>query len=66
MMLGEMITRRCLLTLDGGAKIQAVLTMPKPTKPIFPKEMERQFIKSINESQTNAVHKVVNCHIMRN
>ena len=56
MMFGEMITRRCLLTLDGGAKIQAVLTMPKPTKPIFPKEMERQFIKSINESQPNAVH----------
>lgn len=66
MMLGEMITRRCLLTLDGGAKIQAVLTMPKPTKPIFPKEMECQFIKSINESQQNAVHKVVKCHIMRN
>ncbi len=62
----EMITRRCLLTLDGGAKIQAVLTMPKPTKPIFPKEMERQFIKDLNESQLNAVHKVVKCHIMRN
>lgn len=65
-MFGEMITRRCLLTLDGGAKIQAVLTMPKPTKPIFPKEMERQFIKSLNESQQNAVHKVIKCHIMRN
>lgn len=65
-MLGEMITRRCLLTLDGGSKIQAVLTMPKPTKPIFPKEMERQFIKDLNESQLNAVHKVVKCHIMRN
>ena len=66
MMLVEMITRRCMLTLDGGAKIQAVLTIPKPTKPIFPKEMERQFIKSFNESQPNAVHKVVKCHIMRN
>lgn len=65
-MLFKKITRRCLLTLDGGAKIQAVLTMPKPTKPIFPKEMERQFIKSINESQPNAVHKVIKCHIMRN
>ena len=65
-MLGEMITRRCLLTLDGVAKIQAILTMPKPTKPIFPKEMERQFIKDFNESQLNAVHKVVKCHIMRN
>ena len=67
MMFGEMITRRCLLTLDGGgAKIQAILTMPKPTKPIFPKEMERQFIKSFNESQPNAVHKIIKCHIMRN
>lgn len=66
MMFGEMITRRCLLTLDGGAKIQAVLTMPKPTKPIFPKEMERQFIKNFNESQPNAVHKGIKCHIMRN
>lgn len=65
-MLFEKITRRCLLTLDGGAKIQAVLTMPKPTKPIFPKEMERQFIKSFNESQPNAVHKVIKCYIMRN
>ena len=65
-MLFEKITRRCLLTLDGGAKIQAVLTIPKPTKPIFHKEMERQFIKSFNESQPNAVHKVVKCHIMRN
>lgn len=65
-MLFEQISRRCLLTLDGGAKIQAVLTMPKPTKPIFPKEMERQFIKSFNESQPNAVHKVVKCYIMRN
>lgn len=65
-MLFEKIIRRCLLTLDGGAKIQAVLTMPKPTKPIFPKEMERQFIKSFNESQPNMVHKVIKCHIMRN
>ena len=49
-----------------GAKIQAVLTMPKPTKPIFPEEMERQFINSFNQSQPNAVHKVIKCHIMRN
>ena len=65
-MLFEKITRRCLLTLDGGAKIQAVLTIPKPTKPIFHEEMERQFIKSFNKSQPNAVHKVVKCNIMRN
>ena len=66
MMFGEMITRRCLLTLDGGAKVQATLSIPKQTKPIFPEQMERQFIKSFNESQPNAVHKVIKCHIMRN
>lgn len=65
-MLFDVITRKCLLTLDGGAKIQAIITIPKPTKPIFPKEMERQFIKNFNESQPNAVHKVIKCHIMRN
>ena len=65
-MFGEMITRRCLLTLDGGAKIQAVLTMPKPTKPIFPEQMERQFIENFNNLQPHLVNKVVKCHIMRN
>ena len=66
-MLFEKITRRCLLTLDGGgAKIQAILTIPKPTKPIFLKEMERLFIKSFNESQPNAIHRVIKCHIMKN
>ena len=66
MMFGEMITRRCLLTLDGGAKKQAVLTIPKPTKPIFPEEMERHIMDEFNKSQPNAVHKVIKCHIMRN
>lgn len=60
------IKRKCLLTLEGGYQIQAVLTMPKPTKPIFPKEMERQFVKQFNESQPNMANKVVKCHIMRN
>ena len=65
-MLFEKITRRCLLTLDGWAKIQAVLTIPKPIKPIFPKEMERHIMDEFNKSQPNAVHKVIKCHIMRN
>ena len=55
-----------MLNFEGGYQIQAILTIPKPTKPIFPKEMERQFIKNFNESQPNAVHKVIKCHIMRN
>lgn len=66
MMFGKMIIRRCLLTLGGWKRIQVILTMPKPTKPIFPKEMERQFVKQLNESQPNADHKVIKCHVMRN
>ena len=66
MMFGKMITRRCLLTLDGGAKIKATLIIPKPKKPIFPEEMERHIMDEFNKSQPNAVHKVIKCHIMRN
>ena len=50
----------------GGAKIQAVLTIPKPTKPIFHEEMERHIMDEFNKSQPNAVYKVIKCHIMRN
>lgn len=54
------------MELSDGSKILAILTIPKPTKPIFPEKMEREFIKNFNESQPNAVHKVIKCHIMRN
>lgn len=55
------------MTLSDGSKIQATITIPKPTKPIFPDgQMERQFIESFNNSQPLAVNKVVKCHIMRN
>lgn len=65
-MLFEKISRDVCLPWMGGAKIQAVLTMPKPTKPIFPEEMERHIMDEFNKSQPNAVHKVIKCHIMRN
>lgn len=62
----EKISRRCLLTLSNGSKIQATITFPKPTNPIFPEKMEREFIESFNKSQPNMVNKVVKCHVMRN
>ena len=62
----EEIQRRCLITLSDGSKIQATITVPKPTKPIFPEYMEREFIKNFNNSQPLAKNKVVKCHIMRN
>lgn len=62
----EQITRRCLMTLSDGSKIQATITIPKPTKPIFPEQMEREFIKNINNSQPLAKNKIIKCHTMRN
>lgn len=49
--------------MSDGSKIQATITIPKP---IFPEQMERQFIESFNNSQPFAANKVVKCHIMRN
>lgn len=54
------------MTLSDGSKIQAIITIPKPTKPIFPEQMERQVIENFNNSQPHLVNKVVKCHIMRN
>ena len=34
----EQMSRRCLIELSDGSKILAILTIPKPTKPIFPEK----------------------------
>lgn len=62
----EQITRRCLMTLSDGSKIQTTITIPKPTKPIFPEQMERKFIEKFNNQQPLTANKVVKLHIMRN
>ena len=62
----EQMSRRYLIELSDGSKILAILTIPKPTKPIFPEKMKREFIESFNKSQPNMVNKVVKCHVMRN
>ena len=62
----ERITRKCVITLIGGHKVVGTLSMPKPKKAMFPVDMERNFIKSFNESQSNAVNKAVSVHILRN
>lgn len=62
----EQITRRCLMTLSDGSKTQATITIPKPTNPIFPEQMERKFIEKFNNQQPLMANKVVKLHIMRN
>lgn len=60
------ITRRCIITLSGGHKVQATLSIPQPRKPLFMEQLEEQFIKEFNRSQPHAVNKAVKIHIMRN
>ena len=62
----ERITRKCVITFTGGNKVVGTLSMPKQKKAMFPEEMERNFIKSFNESQPNDVNKVVSVNILRN
>ena len=62
----ETISRKCVIMFTGGHKVVGTLYMPKPKKAMFPEEMERDFIKSFNESQPNAVNKAVSVHILRN
>lgn len=56
------IERNAILTIDNGAKIEAVVTMPSPRKAMFHEEIEKKFV----ENQPHAVHKLVKVHIMRN
>ena len=60
------ITRRCIITLSGGHKVQATLSIPQSRKPLFMEQLEEQFIKEFNRSQPHAVNKAVKVHIMRN
>lgn len=45
--------------MSDGSKILAILTIPKPTKPIFPEKMEREVIESFNKSQPNMVTRLL-------
>ena len=54
------------MTLSDGSKTLATITIPKPTKPIFPEQMERKFIEKFNKQQPLTANKVVKLHIMRN
>lgn len=60
------ITRRCIITLSVGHRLQATLSIPQPRKPLFMEQLEEQFIKEFNRSQPHAVNKAVKVHIMRN
>ena len=62
----EQITRRCLLTMSDGSRTQTTITIPKPTKPIFPEQMECKLVKRFNKLQPNMVNKIIKCHLMRN
>ena len=54
------------MTFSDGSKLLATIYIPKPTKPIFPEQMERNIIENFNNSQPNAAPMVIKCHIMIN
>lgn len=52
------------LTFDDGEKIDAEVTMPN--KPYWAGQLERDIVKSFNESQPFMEHKVVSVKVYRN
>lgn len=59
---------KVIMLFDEGSKIVADLIPPYPPRKEreTQKEYEQRFCALFNKSQPNAVHKVVNCHILRN
>ena len=58
---------KVILLFDEGSKVVGeLLTAPPRKQRETQKEYERRFCTFVNESQPNAVHKVVDCHILRN
>jgi len=59
------VTRKGIITLDDGARIQAEFTI-KAKDLALHGELERKLVRELNESQPRMVHKVVKIHLMRN
>ena len=58
---------KVILLFDEGSKVVGELLSAPPRKQReTQKEYEQHWCALINESQPNAVHKVVGCHILRN
>ena len=61
-----LIRRTAILTLEGGFKIRAEITMPATDRGTWHADLERQLVSEFNRSQPRAVHKVVKIHLLRN
>lgn len=58
---------KVILLFDEGSKVVGELLSAPPRKQReTQKEYEQRWCALINESQPNTVHKVVDCHILRN
>jgi hypothetical protein len=58
---------KVILLFDEGSKVVGELLPAHPRKQRETQEKyEQRFCALFNESQPNAVHKVVGCHILRN
>lgn len=57
---------KAIITLETGYKVICdILTPPQRKERETQAEYERRFVSELNLSQTNAVNKVIKCHILR-
>lgn len=58
--------RTAVLTLEGGFKVRAEITMPATDRGTWHTDLERRLVRELNRAQPHAVHKVVKIHLLRN
>lgn len=59
------ITGHAIITFDDGSRIQAEVSLE--SKHWYANsDYERKYMSDFNKAQPNAVHKIVNIHLMRN
>ncbi len=60
------IERNAIITFSNGSKIKATFFLPLSNKGISMKDLEKELVEKVNQSQPNMVNKVIDIHLMRN
>lgn len=60
------IERNAIITFSNGSKVKTTFFLPKPSKGISMKDLEKELVEKVNQNQPTVVNKVENIHLMRN
>lgn len=62
----KQIERNAIITLSNDSKVKTTFFLPKSSRGISIKDLEKELVVKFNQSQPNMVNKVIDIHLMRN